>query len=60
MAKKQIYNNTNEFLNHLSNDEFTEFIQSRDIPIDKLTDTGRISELSTIDLGKESEIDLKE
>jgi hypothetical protein len=60
MAKKQIYTNTNEFLNHLSNDEFTEFIQSRDIPIDKLTDTGRISELSTIDLGKESAIDLKE
>ncbi len=60
MAKKQIYNNTNEFLNHLSNDEFTEFIQSRDIPIDKLTDTGRISELSAIDLGKESVIDLKE
>lgn len=35
--KKQIHNsNVNEFLNNLTDDEFTEFIQARDIPIDKL------------------------
>ena len=48
VSKKQKYSDTNEFLNSLSDDEFTEFVQARDIPIEKLQDTGRGSELPQI------------
>jgi len=47
-------------LNSLSDDEFSEFIQERDIPEDKLTETGRASELSGFDFAKETAIDSKE
>lgn len=61
MAKKQVYHeNTNDFLNSLTDDEFTEFIQARDIPIGKLSDTGRASEVSGWDVRKENMIDMKE
>lgn len=61
LAKKEFYNkNLNEFLNSLSDDEFSEFIQERDIPEEKLTETGRASELSGFDFAKETAIDSKE
>ncbi len=58
--KKELHNNdTNAFLNSLTQDEFTEFISERDIPIEKLTETGRASEFARESL-KEKEIELKE
>lgn len=61
IAKKQIHNNDmNEFLNALSDDEFTEFIQARDMPIDKINQTGRESEGFTLSPEKEEKLDLKE
>lgn len=50
----------NEFLNSLTDDEFTEFVQARDIPVEKLQDTGRGSELPQINLHQEQSIDLRE
>lgn len=60
MTKKQVFPNTNDFLNSLTDDEFTEFVQARDIPLDKLKDTGRVSEIARFDDAKESAIDLRE
>ena len=57
--KKELYHDTNEFLNSLTQDEFTEFIAERDIPVEKLTETGRTSEFARQSL-KETEIELRE
>lgn len=48
----------NDFLNSLSEDEFTEFIQQRDLPLEKLGETGRASELAHF--APEADIDLRE
>ena len=59
--KKQKHNtNTNDFLNSLTDDEFSEFIQARDIPIDKLQDTGRESEVIDLKNLKDSHLDMRE
>lgn len=44
MMKKTRFATMNEFMNSLTDDEFTEFIQARDVPNDKLAETGRQSE----------------
>jgi hypothetical protein len=60
MAKKQAIPDVNEFLNSLTDDEFTEFVQARDMPIDKLQDTGREKETFKLDMAKEQAIDYRE
>lgn len=46
--KKQTAPDINTFLNSLSEDEFAEFIESKEMPQDKIEDTGRFSELSSV------------
>ena len=63
MKKKQMHHeNINDFLNSLTENEFTEFIQARDIPLEKLNETGRASELAGFGRlsVKETEIDMRE
>jgi hypothetical protein len=61
MAKKEMYQGgLNEFMNSLTDDEFTEFIQARDVPLEKLKDTGRESEGFTLAPEKEEKLDLRE
>jgi len=60
VAKKQNHQNTNDFLNSLTDDEFSEFVQARDIPIDKLNDTGRASEVIDLNHLPDSQIDMRE
>ncbi|CDW79965.1 UNKNOWN [Stylonychia lemnae] len=57
--KKMLFNDINDFLNHLTDDEFTEFIQNREIQIDKLAETGKDSEIFRSSL-KEQLITLSE
>lgn len=46
MAKKHIHeHDTNAFMNSLSEDEFSEFIQQRGLPLEKLEETGRLTDL---------------
>lgn len=47
--KRQFSPDINTFLNALTQEEFTEFIQSRDMPLDKIEDTGRFSEVARLD-----------
>ena len=49
----------NEFFNNLSDDEFTEFIQSRDVTVDKLKETGKEKEFYAPNM-RESMIDTRE
>lgn len=44
IAKKQQHQSLNEFMNSLTDAEFTEFIQTKDIPFEKLAETGRQKE----------------
>ena len=46
-------------MNSLTDDEFTEFIQKRDIPIDKLEETGRLSDVMKENL-REQDIEKRE
>lgn len=50
----------NAFLNSLTEPEFTEFIQQREMPLDKLLETGRALETAKFDTFKEEAIDLRE
>lgn len=59
MKKQLHHDDTNAFLNSLTPDEFNEFINERDLPLDKLTETGRKPELVTPSL-REKEIELRE
>lgn len=47
-------------MNSLTDDEFTEFVQAREMPIDKLQDTGRDKETFHLDMAKEQQIDFRE
>lgn len=46
--KKETAPDINTFLNSLTEDEFSEFIESKEMPQDKIEDTGRTSELSSV------------
>ena len=60
VMKKQMFSDVNSFMNSLTDDEFNEFIQARDIPVDKLTETGRHSEVYKPNLEFEQRLELKE
>ena len=61
MAKKQIHHdNLNDLLNSLTDDEFTEFIQARDVDMNKLQETGKESEGFTLRPEKEERLEIKE
>jgi hypothetical protein len=61
MAKKQLHHdNLNDLLNSLTDDEFTEFIQARDVDMNKLQETGKESEGFTLKLEKEERLEIKE
>jgi hypothetical protein len=60
LQKKQQHSSSlNDFLNSLTDAEFSEFIQSRDIPMDKLKETGRAKDEFGLNL-KELSIDARE
>ena len=61
MAKKHMHSSdTNAFLNSLTEDEFTEFIQQREISVEKLEETGKVSELVNLNDKREQLIELRE
>jgi hypothetical protein len=61
MAKKQLHHdNLNDLLNSLTDDEFNEFIQARDVDMNKLQETGKESEGFTLRPEKEERLEIKE
>lgn len=61
MAKKQLHHdNLNDLLNSLTDDEFNEFIQARDVDTIKLRETGKESEGFTLRPEKEERLEIKE